>query len=170
MPHRIRGEGHTVNVLQDDRPTAEEWVGYVPPTPYQGDDWTRFVEATLTSNPCETWGGVLTEHKNRLSLVPRHPIASALTHSVRSGIWLGDIKPGRFEPSHALALALHPAFVRNRLDLTVEQARHWMTGEPATASGEAGWVLITVEGYGLGWGKRTGNTVKNHYPKGLRRH
>ena len=66
-------------------------------------------------------------------------------------------------------MGIDPAIVQNRLDLTVEQARRWMTGEPATASGDSGWVLITVDGYGLGWGKRTGTTVKNHYPKGLRR-
>jgi NOL1/NOP2/fmu family ribosome biogenesis protein len=26
-----------------------------------------------------------------------------------------------------------------------------------------------VDGYSLGWGKADGNTLKNHYPKGLRR-
>ena len=27
---------------------------------------------------------------------------------------------------------------------------------------------VTVDGFPLGWGKRVGDTVKNHYPKGLR--
>jgi NOL1/NOP2/fmu family ribosome biogenesis protein len=44
-----------------------------------------------------------------------------------------------------------------------------MTGEPRLSAGEPGWVLVTVDGFGLGWGKRTGGTLKNHYPKGLRR-
>lgn len=88
---------------------------------------------------------------------------------VRDGLWLGERKPGRFEPSHALALALEPAVAINRLDLDVGAARRWIAGEPLASAGAAGWVLITVDGFGLGWGKRTGGTVKNHYPKGLRR-
>ena len=32
-----------------------------------------------------------------------------------------------------------------------------------------GWCLITVGGYSLGWGKGDGTSIKNHYPKGLRR-
>jgi NOL1/NOP2/fmu family ribosome biogenesis protein len=32
-----------------------------------------------------------------------------------------------------------------------------------------GWCLITVDGYSLGWGKLTGEVMKNHYPKGLRK-
>jgi NOL1/NOP2/fmu family ribosome biogenesis protein len=59
--------------------------------------------------------------------------------------------------------------VRNRLDLDVASARRWIAGEPMAAVGPGGWALVTVDGFGLGWGKRTGGTVKNHYPKGLRR-
>ena len=32
------------------------------------------------------------------------------------------------------------------------------------------FIPVCYDGYPLGWGKLTGNTVKNHYPKGLRRH
>jgi NOL1/NOP2/fmu family ribosome biogenesis protein len=28
--------------------------------------------------------------------------------------------------------------------------------------------VVCVGGFALGWGKRVGGTVKNHYPKGLR--
>jgi NOL1/NOP2/fmu family ribosome biogenesis protein len=30
-------------------------------------------------------------------------------------------------------------------------------------------VLVCVDGFPLGWGKRVGSVVKNHYPRGLRR-
>ena len=31
-----------------------------------------------------------------------------------------------------------------------------------------GWCIITAEGYPIGWGKGSGGTIKNHYPKHLR--
>ncbi len=31
-----------------------------------------------------------------------------------------------------------------------------------------GWTLITTDGFSVGWGKRVGSIIKNHYPKGLR--
>jgi NOL1/NOP2/fmu family ribosome biogenesis protein len=45
----------------------------------------------------------------------------------------------------------------------------YLRGETLRRPGPAGWVLVTVGGFALGWGKRVGETVKNHYPKGLRR-
>ncbi|MBQ5675240.1 MAG: Fmu (Sun) protein, partial [Lachnospiraceae bacterium] len=29
--------------------------------------------------------------------------------------------------------------------------------------------LVCVDGYSAGWGKITNGTIKNHYPKGLRK-
>ena len=80
-----------------------------------------------------------------------------------------EAEAGPVEPSHALALAIDAGVARNRLDLDVDGARRWITGEPVNAAGDPGWTLVAVDGFPLGWGKRTGSTVKNHYPKGLRR-
>jgi NOL1/NOP2/fmu family ribosome biogenesis protein len=84
-------------------------------------------------------------------------------------LWVGERKPGRFEPSHALALAVRADAARNRLDLDAAAATRWIAGEPLSSSGDPGWVLVTIDGFPLGWGKRSGSVVKNHYPKGLRR-
>ncbi len=32
-----------------------------------------------------------------------------------------------------------------------------------------GWVLVLADGYSVGWAKQVGATLKNHYPKGLRK-
>ncbi len=48
-------------------------------------------------------------------------------------------------------------------------ARHWIAGETFRTEGDKGWYLITVDGIHLGWGKLAGGSMKNHYPKGLRR-
>ena len=37
------------------------------------------------------------------------------------------------------------------------------------AAKESGFIPVCFDGYPLGWGKLVGKTLKNHYPKGLRR-
>ncbi len=92
---------------------------------------------------------------------------------LRPGLHLGEVKKGRLEPAHALALALPSALtVSHAADFAADssQVQRYLQGEvierPAAGSG---WTLVTVDGYPLGWGKQTGHQLKNHYPKGLRR-
>ena len=76
----------------------------------------------------------------------------------------------RFDPGYALALGLRAEDVDNRLDEPIgsELIARYLRGEALHAPGPDGWVLICVEGFPLGWGKRSADTIKNHYPKSLR--
>ena len=89
---------------------------------------------------------------------------------LRPGLHLGTMKKNRFEPSHALALALKPSDVKNSMELssTGNEIRAYLNGQTLNYEGEKGWYLITVDGYSIGWGKLAGGIMKNHYPKGLR--
>lgn len=95
---------------------------------------------------------------------------------LRPGLHLGTIKKGRFEPSHALALALRKDEVKLFAGLKDgETAFRYLRGEAldvqAVDCGDPkgkGWVLMTFCGYSLGWAKLSGGVLKNHYPKGLR--
>ena len=101
---------------------------------------------------------------------------------VRSGEWtqvriwsvmnLGTLKKNRFEPSHALALALKSADVNTFYDIKSdsEDIKKYLSGQTLQAETKDGWTLITVDGYSIGWGKAVNNQIKNHYPKGLRRY
>lgn len=84
----------------------------------------------------------------------------------RAGLWLGSYKKDRFEPSHALAMAL-PAAMAERVLETPDPMRY-LRGETLPAEGKSGWTLVTYEGCPLGWGKASNGALKNHYPKGLR--
>ena len=94
---------------------------------------------------------------------------------IHPGFWLGRYLTGkrsgalRFEPAHALALTLRPSEVQQSINLDVEQAIRYLRGETLSAPGEEGWVLATINGYPLGWGRRARGILKNYYPKGLRR-
>lgn len=85
----------------------------------------------------------------------------------RAGLELGCCKKNRFEPSHALAMALRPDDVRQCLEL--EEPERYLRGETLSCGAQTGWILLTVHGCSLGWGKASRGVLKNHYPKGLRR-
>ena len=84
------------------------------------------------------------------------------------GIWLGNIKKDRFEPAHPLALFLRRGQAQNVLDLPADsrEMASYLRGETIPSDGAPGWVLVTVDGWPLGWGKRVQDVLKNHYPRG----
>lgn len=88
---------------------------------------------------------------------------------LRPGLHLGTCRKDRFEPSHALALSLKSKDVKDIIDLSVEDAIKYIEGYTFPVKDRKGWCLVTVEGYSLGFGKAAGGSLKNHYPKGLRK-
>ena len=99
---------------------------------------------------------------------------------MRPGLDLGTIKKGRFEPSHGLALFLKKEWAGQWINLPSdsEEIIRYLRGETLNTdqlpgerhlTGKNGWVLVCVDGCSLGWSKKVGITLKNHYPKGLRR-
>lgn len=94
---------------------------------------------------------------------------------VRPGLHLGSFKKNRFEPSHALALALRKGDAAGYRDYPAvsREADAYLRGETITdtagGDGQKGWTLMTVDGYSCGWAKLAGGVLKNHYPKGLRK-
>lgn len=103
---------------------------------------------------------------------------------LRPGLHLGTMKKGRFEPAHALALAVLQTeskkdsgpfptvfHVKNTVSLTADspETLSYLRGESlACDQNLKGWTLVLADGFPLGWGKASSGTLKNHYPKGLR--
>jgi NOL1/NOP2/fmu family ribosome biogenesis protein len=173
-PHKLQGEGHFVAVMQRS--------GQAPPAP-----WTPAQPARLAASDRRVleafWQPLIDlPLPERLLLRPRQsqdvevlapPVDAPDTAGLRtalSGWRLGALRKGRFEPSHALAMALRAGQVMQRLDepLGSELVARYMRGETLDAPGPDGWVLIAVEGFPVGWGKRVNGLIKNHYPKSLR--
>lgn len=110
--------------------------------------------------------GEFTWRDKRLYLVPAGAFSLAGLRVERSGLYLGEAKKGRFEPSHTWAMTLKKEDVRQWVE--VEDAAAYLRGETLENRGLSGWTLVLFLGLPLGWGKAGGNMVKNHYPKGLR--
>lgn len=92
---------------------------------------------------------------------------------LRAGLHLGELKKGRLEPAHALAMTLGTEDVKQVVDLSSEdpQVAAYLRGESVQIADAniAGWTLVCVDGFAIGWGKTNRTQVKNHYPKGLRK-
>ncbi len=172
-PHKVDGEGHFLAVLQKEGNTEQAAQGY-----------SRYgLQKGLKEKDCkellEFWQeninikleGVLLKFGDQIYLGPVGMPSVERLKVLRPGLHLGTLKKNRFEPSHALALALRPEEVKNCYSLTLEDNRAgaFIGGQTFAVNQEKGWHLITVDGYSLGWGKAAGGIMKNHYPKGLRK-
>lgn len=189
-PHRINGEGHFAALLQkagslpescescETRPVSgimrgipEKDLGEFIPFCQEnlllsGDTLSRQLgNAVGTEN--ET---VFIKFGKNLYLAPAQLPNLKGLKVLRPGLHMGEMKKNRFEPSHALALALSPKAASRTWNLRSDsgQASAYLNGQTFAAEGDKGWYLICVDGFGLGWGKLAGGVMKNHYPKGLR--
>jgi NOL1/NOP2/sun family putative RNA methylase len=174
-PHLAPGEGHTMALLRaPGSPHPDPEPGGLQRSPRADLDgpsseviatWNQFKAANL---PGFDRDGTLTQRGEQLFLLPPGSPATAGIRVVRPGLPLGVVRFGRFEPSHALAMARPAKAATRHLALSDEDVVRYLRGETVKAPGPAGWVLMTFQGFSLGWGKRSGDIAKNHYPKGLR--
>lgn len=174
MPHKIAGEGHYLAVLKkegegNNNLRSVTGGGQKGLSPKEYRDFTVFCEENLQGFPFK---GIYLRFGEQLYLGPVGMPDIKGLKVLRPGLHLGTFKKNRFEPSHALALALCKEQVRRYVDLSAksEETVKFLNGQTLTLKdGEKGWCLVCVEGYSLGWGKFSGGILKNHYPKGLRK-
>lgn len=171
FPHHLKGEGHYLAVLKK----GGEAQGNVPARSLYG------IQKGISEKDCAPWrefeaenlnirlDGTFLKFGDQIYVAPKELPALQGLKVLRPGLHLGTLKKGRFEPSHALALALSPADARRCAKLDLLQAKQWIGGMTVLWDGEKGWYMAVLEGYGLGWGKLAGGILKNHYPKGLRK-
>lgn len=172
FPHRVDGEGHYLAVLRKEGRVSDNYEGYCAKGLEKGvpereaKEYLDFVRESLRVKPV----GKLIRFGEQLYLAPEEMPAVKGLKVLRPGLHLGTMKKNRFEPSHALALALGPEDVFHSYDMAGDstEVRMYLNGQTLAADGEKGWYLMTVDGYSIGWGKLAGGMIKNHYPKGLR--
>lgn len=165
-PHRLEGEGHFAAVLQKGGDMASKESGWKLPTVERGI-WKLYKEFEKESL-CYECKGIPVLFGDQLYLLPEtFPLKGLKV--LRPGLHLGTVKKNRFEPAHGLALALKPKEAANCFMLDIREAEEYLRGGVFEKPGEKGWQLVLVDGYSIGWGKRAGGMVKNHYPKGLRK-
>ncbi len=176
-PHLLKGEGHYAAVLQKAGDVPKDYVPMAAGGVEKGiglkelGEYPEFVKENLVNEPgCDIERKYL-KFGDNIYLVPGDMPSLKGMKVLRPGLHVGTLKKNRFEPSHALALALAPAEAAHVWNLSSKEATvsAYLNGQTLPAEGEKGWYLICVDGFSLGWGKLAGGMMKNHYPKGLRK-
>jgi len=173
-PHRLRGDGHFVARLgagaggcQPARGRAPRPRGRGPARGSGAGDTLAAWRAFAAEMVREPLAAPMVAGE-RAYLVPDEELAATGLRWFRPGLPLGRRRPGRFEPAHALALALGPAAVRRHLALDPRLAREFLRGETLPSAEPAGWVLVAMGNWPLGWGRVAGGALKSQVPRGLR--
>lgn len=174
-PHRIKGEGHFVALLRKKNDVGSCTV---PPVGLQqglsAREWNEmkcFLGELVKDGVLEESPDQYMKFGDQIYMIPAGMPNVKGLKVLRPGLHIGTLKKNRFEPSHALALAISPSqalYVWN-LSTKDQTVYDYLEGQTFSAEGEKGWYLVCVDGFSIGWGKLAAGIMKNHYPKGLRK-
>ena len=182
FPHKIKGEGHFVVLLRKNADGQEAKQG-------KGGKQTKAgkqakIPAVLEKEPelkafLEKCG--IFEDPSRFMVredsiyyLPENFEPAKGIRYLRTGLLVGTLKKGRFEPSQALAMALSPGTFEDCISFNRGDDRviRYLKGETISLNeGEKprkGWVLVCVDGFALGFAKENGMNLKNKYYPGWR--
>lgn len=177
FPHKIKGEGHFIALLKKKEKEVKAGTHYSRGRREQKALIPKDAQAFLSSisSPLLDSGSVCMIRDSLYFLPEGFPENTGFRY-LRTGLFLGTVKKDRFEPSQALAMALKPSQFPLSISFSQEDGRliRYLKGETISLEkGEAedgakGWCLICAEEFPLGWGKISGNTIKNKYYPGWR--
>lgn len=184
-PHRLRGEGHFAARLKKagtlpstELPSGQEALkkkNQQPDITGYLDFAKTFLAAAPAANNCYSvleqlhGNGIFQYFGEELYLIPEKMISLKGLKIMRAGLHLGTRKKNRFEPAHALAMALSPKDCMQYTECSYDSAIRYLHGETIPCSPDLrSWTLVCYQGISLGWGKAQNGVLKNHYPKGLR--
>lgn len=162
-PHLIKGEGHFVALLKKEGITDSNNISSFISKPD--------IDVLNEIND-DFFKGRIIIRNNKYYLEPDSLLNFDGIRIMRSGLYLGEIKHERFEPSHALAMALRQNDYKKIINLNLNDPRvlKYLKCETLDIKdvAEDGYYLICVEGKPLGFGKVNKGTFKNKYPSNYR--
>ena len=170
LPHKVKGEGHFVAVfVKNGDKTGDKTKIKKGNLTLQAERafrafekeffFAKFAERLYEANGC-------------LYELPKGVFEWKNLRLLRAGIKLGEMKNGRFEPSHALAMCVKKEECKNVVDYSLNDSRaeKFLRGETVEDErAKNGWLVVCVDGYPIGLGKAVNGTIKNHIPKALRK-
>ncbi len=167
-PHHVKGEGHFVALIQKDG--SGEETSFLPAFECLAKPQKPLLAAYEAF--CKPFGALPKANAqlgDTLLACPSLPPVRGV-RVLRAGLQLGTLKGKVFAPDHALAIALPLPYSLPTVELSLEDALRYQSGEALDVSEAlSGYALPTHQGLALGFGKASAGQLKNHYPKGLRR-
>lgn len=164
FPHRAKGEGHFLALLKKDGEAISRTVEFPqldPPKIFSDFDISTFKTPHI---------GNFVQFGDHLYLLHKE-INLDKIRVIRAGLYMGMLKKGRFEPSHALALATAPENFKHTINLSADSPEllKYLKGEVIKCE-HSGWTCVLADGFPIGWGKGVNGELKNHFPKKFRLH
>lgn len=166
-PHHMEGEGHFVCLLQ----RHGEGEGSVPQVKCRKcikdyKEAAEFIEAHTYIDLNTS----VEEIKGKLYILPEEAPDLSGIRAIRSGLYLGEIKSKRFEPSQAMVLAYPKEMFKRVIEIgeDEEMVKRYLKGETLLIEATKGWHIVCMQGYPLGWVKAQNNMLKNQYPASWR--
>ncbi len=163
FPHKHKGEGHFVALFHY---LGSEEFSLKTKNIKQADDtlYRKFEKEFLNI----TLNGDFMLFGENLYLKPKN-IDIDKIKVLRAGLHLGIYRKNRFEPSHALCLALKKEDFKNSINFTCDniQLKNYLMGGMLEYD-KNGWCAVMADGFPIGWGKASQGALKNHFPKHLR--
>ena len=186
FPHRIKGEGHYAALLRKkgdgirsfgaEAPQDDKKIFILSGAKNLYDTRTRARYKKISDEAFDFFEKIGFEidasrlwiNDNKIFLLPEDMPDFSKLRVLRTGLFLGEMKTGRFEPSQSLALALTADEYDNVLNLAVDDdrtVRYLKCESIDTEDGETkdGYCLVAVDGYPLGWAKTDKGRLKNKY-------
>lgn len=171
-PHKIKGEGHFVaKIKKSEEEECNVKELKIKNLDKEIKDYREFEKKFLKVDFYSNKKNKFYLRGENLYLLPEIYPDTKKLKVLRYGLHLGVLKKNRFEPSHALSHYLKVEDVKNVENFSVqsESILKYLKGDVVNSNENRGWVLVSVEGIPLGWGKESAGVIKNHYPKGLRK-
>ncbi len=159
LPHRTMGEGQFTALLKKSGKSGE--IKACLPFRRVSDMETEWLNKVIPGLPPANG-----RFGDLLVMVPECPDLKGI-RILRAGLHIAEIRGKNITPAHSSALSCFCPDVQV-LSLTAAETEKYIAG--AEISGDLnGWGLLSFGKVILGWGKGSCETVKNHYPKGLRK-
>jgi len=175
-PHKVSGEGHFAALFSKeedremdslkvkDQPVKHK-AAKIPEDLYDFlDDFTCFENTQIYSEI----------RNDKVYLLQKDFPGIKGLRFLRAGLYMGELKKKRFEPSQALAMYLKKEDYKNCISFSSKdgQVIRYLKGEtlelPEAYKDKKGWVLVCVDEYPLGWGKMLNGALRNKYHAGWR--
>lgn len=176
FPHKVKGEGHFLCLIKKEQGDFSSYNGNERVEDSASiskiDELREFINKVRQDIMLER----LFLIKNSVYYFPDgyEKIYNSSVRFLRTGLLIGEIdKNKRFKPATSFALSMRADDFEKSLNLNSKDIRvdKYLKGETIFVSEddfkcENGIILVCVEGFGIGFGKLNGNTVKNLLGKG----
>ncbi|MCD7808438.1 MAG: RsmF rRNA methyltransferase first C-terminal domain-containing protein [Erysipelotrichaceae bacterium] len=168
-PHKYQGEGQFIALIQKNGIPSK--YQYKPLKPAISKTNLKLVQDfyhTYLNIDCPSY---LYDNNNHIySIQPQFPQLKGI-RILRNGLYLGECKKNRFEPSLALALTLKKQDVKQYYSYQQDNTKikQYIHGESIDGSHQKGYGVLFVDEYPLSFYKESHGQAKNLYPKGLRK-